>query len=154
MKRYFLLEVNPRASRTVPFVSKATGLPLAKIAARVMMGKSLEGAGLLVMPEPPIFFGKRIGVSVYQVSRRRSDSRPGNEIDRRSYGHRPDVCHCVRQGPAGLGHQAAGIQGRCLSAFVTATNLPRSSLARDAYGPWFHADCDSWHSQSDQWAGI
>ncbi|MGV8931553.1 MAG: carbamoyl-phosphate synthase large subunit [Luteimonas sp.] len=41
----FLLEVNPRASRTVPFVSKATGLPLAKIAARCMAGKSLAGQG-------------------------------------------------------------------------------------------------------------
>jgi carbamoyl-phosphate synthase large subunit len=37
----YVLEVNPRASRTVPFVSKATGLPLAKIAARVMSGRSL-----------------------------------------------------------------------------------------------------------------
>ncbi|MGH8158158.1 MAG: carbamoyl-phosphate synthase large subunit [Rhodanobacter sp.] len=37
----YILEVNPRASRTVPFVSKATGVPLAKIAARVMAGRSL-----------------------------------------------------------------------------------------------------------------
>jgi carbamoyl-phosphate synthase large subunit len=42
----FVLEVNPRASRTVPFVSKATGLPLAKIAARCMTGQSLEGQGV------------------------------------------------------------------------------------------------------------
>ncbi|MGV8922764.1 MAG: carbamoyl-phosphate synthase large subunit [Thermomonas sp.] len=41
----FLLEVNPRASRTVPFVSKATGRPLAKIAARCMAGKSLAEQG-------------------------------------------------------------------------------------------------------------
>ncbi len=40
-----LLEVNPRASRTVPFVSKAIGVPLAKIAARVMTGQSLEELG-------------------------------------------------------------------------------------------------------------
>ena len=38
----FLIEVNPRASRTVPFVSKATGIPLAKMAARVMAGKTLQ----------------------------------------------------------------------------------------------------------------
>ena len=37
----YLLEVNPRASRTVPFVSKAVGMPLAKIAARAMVGESL-----------------------------------------------------------------------------------------------------------------
>jgi carbamoyl-phosphate synthase large subunit len=42
----YVLEVNPRASRTVPFVSKATGVPLAKIAARVMTGRSLEEFGL------------------------------------------------------------------------------------------------------------
>ncbi|WP_266181743.1 carbamoyl-phosphate synthase large subunit [Dyella humicola] len=41
----FILEVNPRASRTVPFVSKATGVPLAKIAARAMAGKSLVAQG-------------------------------------------------------------------------------------------------------------
>ncbi|NUS37484.1 MAG: carbamoyl-phosphate synthase large subunit [Lysobacter sp.] len=41
----YLLEVNPRASRTVPFVSKATGVPLAKIAARCMAGRSLDEQG-------------------------------------------------------------------------------------------------------------
>ncbi|TYP00319.1 carbamoyl-phosphate synthase large subunit [Geothermobacter ehrlichii] len=42
----YLLEVNPRASRTVPFVSKATGRPLAKIAARLMAGKTLSELGV------------------------------------------------------------------------------------------------------------
>ncbi|MGH8751114.1 MAG: carbamoyl-phosphate synthase large subunit [Burkholderiales bacterium] len=42
----YVLEVNPRASRTVPFVSKATGLPLAKIAARCMAGRSLKEQGV------------------------------------------------------------------------------------------------------------
>jgi carbamoyl-phosphate synthase large subunit len=42
----FILEVNPRASRTVPFVSKATGRPLAKIAAKVMVGKTLDELGI------------------------------------------------------------------------------------------------------------
>jgi carbamoyl-phosphate synthase large subunit len=41
----YVLEVNPRASRTVPFVSKATGVPLAKIAAKVMVGKTLDELG-------------------------------------------------------------------------------------------------------------
>jgi carbamoyl-phosphate synthase large subunit len=45
--KVFVLEVNPRASRTVPFVSKAIGRPLAKIAARVMSGKSLREQGIL-----------------------------------------------------------------------------------------------------------
>jgi carbamoyl-phosphate synthase large subunit len=42
--KIYLIEVNPRASRTVPFVSKATGMPLAKIATRVMFGQSLKEA--------------------------------------------------------------------------------------------------------------
>jgi carbamoyl-phosphate synthase large subunit len=42
----YVLEVNPRASRTVPFVSKATGLPLAKIAAKIMLGKTIDELGL------------------------------------------------------------------------------------------------------------
>jgi len=43
----YVLEVNPRASRTVPFVSKATGRPLAKIAARVMVGQTLAAQGVV-----------------------------------------------------------------------------------------------------------
>ena len=46
-EKVYVLEVNPRASRTVPFVSKATGKPLAKIAARVMAGRSLRDQGML-----------------------------------------------------------------------------------------------------------
>jgi carbamoyl-phosphate synthase large subunit len=42
----YVLEVNPRASRTTPFVSKATGVPLAKVAARIMAGQSLAAQGL------------------------------------------------------------------------------------------------------------
>jgi carbamoyl-phosphate synthase large subunit len=48
----YILEVNPRASRTVPFVSKATGRPLAKIAARIMAGKTLEQLGICSEIEP------------------------------------------------------------------------------------------------------
>ncbi|WP_435011424.1 carbamoyl-phosphate synthase large subunit [Tundrisphaera lichenicola] len=48
----YVLEVNPRASRTVPFVSKATGLNLAKAAARLMVGRSLEDQGITEEIEP------------------------------------------------------------------------------------------------------
>jgi carbamoyl-phosphate synthase large subunit len=44
--KIYVLEANPRASRTVPFVSKATGIPLAKIAAKLMMGKKLKELGI------------------------------------------------------------------------------------------------------------
>ena len=51
----YVLEVNPRASRTVPFVSKATGLPLAKIAARCMAGRSLADQGVTREVIPPFY---------------------------------------------------------------------------------------------------
>jgi carbamoyl-phosphate synthase large subunit len=51
----FVLEVNPRASRTVPYVSKATGRPLAKIAARCMVGRSLREQGVTGEIVPPYF---------------------------------------------------------------------------------------------------
>ncbi|WP_295385590.1 carbamoyl-phosphate synthase large subunit [uncultured Thiodictyon sp.] len=54
----YILEVNPRASRTVPFVSKAIGLPLAKVAARCMAGKSLAEQGCTKEIKPKHYFVK------------------------------------------------------------------------------------------------
>ena len=51
----YVLEVNPRASRTVPFVSKATGVPLAKMAARIMSGQSLDDLGLQDIKQPTTY---------------------------------------------------------------------------------------------------
>ena len=51
----YVLEVNPRASRTVPFVSKATSIPLAKVAARCMAGRSLAEQGIGAEVNPPYF---------------------------------------------------------------------------------------------------
>jgi len=45
-KQIYMIEANPRASRTVPFISKATGIPLAKIATKIMLGKTLKDFGL------------------------------------------------------------------------------------------------------------
>ena len=55
MRKYILLEVNPRASRTIPFVSKAIGSPLAKIAAQVMSGKSLKNLGITKFKKPNFY---------------------------------------------------------------------------------------------------
>jgi carbamoyl-phosphate synthase large subunit len=54
----YVLEVNPRASRTVPYVSKATGVPFAKIAAKVMAGMSLRELGLTYEPKVKDYFVK------------------------------------------------------------------------------------------------
>jgi len=51
-RRVFILEVNPRASRTVPFVSKAIGVPLAKLAMQAMMGRTLEQIGFTAERTP------------------------------------------------------------------------------------------------------
>lgn len=56
----YLIEINPRAARTVPFVSKATGLPLAKIAARVMTGQSLAKQNITKEVIPPYFSVKEV----------------------------------------------------------------------------------------------
>ncbi len=56
----FMIEVNPRAARTVPFVSKATGVPLAKVAARIMTGKSLLQQGFVKEVIPPYFSVKEV----------------------------------------------------------------------------------------------
>jgi carbamoyl-phosphate synthase large subunit len=65
----YVLEANPRASRTVPFVSKATGIPLAKIAAKVMMGRKLHDLGYhernithVAVKEVVLPFNKLVGV--------------------------------------------------------------------------------------------
>jgi carbamoyl-phosphate synthase large subunit len=50
----FIIEANPRASRTVPFVAKATGQPLARLATRLMAGESLADVGLTEEPQPPL----------------------------------------------------------------------------------------------------
>ena len=58
----YVLEVNPRASRTVPFVSKATGIPLAKIAARCMVGETLRQQGFGSNYPMPSFYSIKLPV--------------------------------------------------------------------------------------------
>jgi carbamoyl-phosphate synthase large subunit len=62
----FVLEVNPRASRTVPYVSKVTGVPLAKMATKVMLGRSIEDLGL---GKRPVFAHTGVKEAVLPFSR-------------------------------------------------------------------------------------
>ena len=74
----FVLEVNPRASRTIPFVSKAIGVPLAKLAARVMAGRTLRELGFTAEIEPEYFSVK---APVFPFNRfPGADSRLGPEM--------------------------------------------------------------------------
>ncbi len=71
-EQVFVLEVNPRGSRTVPYVSKAIGVPIAKVAALTMVGQSLVDQGMTSIPVPrhtsvkgPVFpFNRFVGVDV------------------------------------------------------------------------------------------
>lgn len=86
----YVLEVNPRASRTVPFLSKATGMPLAKIATAVMAGISLREQGVTTYPGCPFFAVKE---SVLPFSRfAGSDTVLGPEMKSTGevMGHDPD----------------------------------------------------------------
>jgi carbamoyl-phosphate synthase large subunit len=62
----YLLEVNPRASRTVPFVSKAIGVPLAKLATKVMLGRSLKDLGFTETIQP---INKNVKEAVFPFNR-------------------------------------------------------------------------------------
>ena len=72
-----VLEVNPRASRTVPFVSKATGVPLSRSAARVMVGQSLASLGL---PSHPVVPGVAVKEAVLPFNRFDVDTILGPEM--------------------------------------------------------------------------
>jgi carbamoyl-phosphate synthase large subunit len=73
----FVLEVNPRASRTVPFVSKATGVPLARIAARLMAGEALADFDL---PEHIPSHGVAVKEAVFPFNKIEADSLLGPEM--------------------------------------------------------------------------
>ncbi|MBT8396083.1 MAG: carbamoyl-phosphate synthase large subunit [Gemmatimonadetes bacterium] len=73
----FVLEVNPRASRTIPFVGKATGVPLARLAARVMAGEKLADLG--VPAEPPVP-GVAVKEAVFPFNRFEVDTLLGPEM--------------------------------------------------------------------------
>ena len=106
--KLYVIEANPRASRTVPFVSKAIGLPLAKMACRLMLGEKLA------RPRPaggPDGLRPRLGqggrAAVRPLRGRRRDPRAGDALDRRGHGRRARLPDGVRQGPGRRGRAAA-----------------------------------------------
>ncbi len=75
--KVYVLEVNPRASRTIPFVSKATGVPLARLAARVMSGERLKD---LQLPDEPRVAGVAVKESAFPFNRFEVDTLLGPEM--------------------------------------------------------------------------
>ena len=93
----YVLEVNPRASRTLPFVSKATGVPLASYAAQIATGKTLADLDFLVEPVVEGNFIQRSRLTLPEIPRCGCPPQPRNALDRRSDGTRLDVWSCLRQ---------------------------------------------------------
>ena len=150
----FVIEANPRASRTVPFVSKAVGVPLAKVACRLMLGERLADMDL---PLSRLGAGNLKHVSVKEAVLPfdrfpRADALlgPGDEVDRRGDGGRRRLPGGVRQGAGGrrrsapgrgrrlhLGdrHGQAGSDSACGRRFTTsasASTRPAAPRARSA----------------------
>ena len=99
--------MNPRASRTVPFVSKATGMPLAKIAARCMVGQTLAAQGATQGNRAGLLLGQGSDLPVRQVPGRRPDPRPGDALHRRGDGRRPQLRRGVGARAGSRRHQGA-----------------------------------------------
>ena len=108
----YVLEVNPRASRTVPYLSKATGVPLAKVAARAMIGRTLAEQGLVEDLDVSRRVRQDARVPVRPLPGRGHAARARDEVDRRGDGRArpasgtrsprprsPPASSCRRQAP-------------------------------------------------------
>ena len=105
--RLYVIEANPRASRTVPFVSKAIGLPLAKLACRIMLGERIADLGLPGHGAVRARVRQGGGAAVQPLRRRRLAAGARDALHRRGDGDRRRLPDRVRQGPGGGGRQAA-----------------------------------------------
>ena len=124
--------MNPRASRTVPFVSKATGVPLAKIAARCMAGKTLAEQGATKEIVPGLLLGEGSDLPVRQVPGRRSDPRPGDALDRRGDGRGPQL----RRGVRARARKPASIKAPPVGkAFISVRDPDKPRVLPVARGP-------------------
>ena len=142
----YVLEVNPRASRTVPYLSKATGVPLAKVAARVMAGQDagassgltedLEVAGVFV--KSPVFpFVRFPGVDTILGPEMKSTGEVMGGADDFGVG--------VREGAAGGGQRLPRAGHARSSASTTTTSRTCVPIARDLARARLHAGRDARH---------
>ena len=121
----FVIEANPRASRTVPFVAKATGVPLAKVAARVMVGATLAELRAEGLLRPPAT-GGHVSVKEAVLPFNRFPDvdtllGPGDAGHGRGHGHRRHLRAGLRQEPGGGGRPAARRGAPSSSRCPTAT---------------------------------
>jgi carbamoyl-phosphate synthase large subunit len=124
----YVLEVNPRSSRTVPFIAKATGVPLARVAAQVAAGKTLDELGLLEEPRLDGFFVKEAvlpfdkfpGAAVFLSPEMRSTG----EV----MGHASTFGHAFAKAELGAG-QKVPLGG---AALITVNDFDKGAIGRIA----------------------
>ena len=152
----FIIEVNPRASRTVPFVSKAIGIPLAKRAAQVMAGKTLKELGLveektvshIAVKESVFPFNKFTNVDILLGPEMKSTGEVMGDRLPRSAGHSRN-----HRSPR---ESACPLPARCSSASRTGTRKPHSRWRRDSTRsaiPCLRptAPATTWKSTASRW---
>lgn len=125
----YVLEVNPRASRTVPFVSKATGLPLAKIAALCKVGKSLKEQGFTKQHAMPAFYSIKLPVFPF-IKFSGVDSILGPEM--KSTGEVMGIAKRFGQAYAKAQLAAGGNIGKRRRAFVSVRDADKTRIGEIA----------------------
>ena len=123
-EQVYVLEVNPRASRTVPFVSKATGVSLAKLATKVMLGQTLEELGFTEGNRAALFCRQRIGLPLPPLPRRGPPLGPEMRSTGEVMGMDEDFGSGLCQVPTGRGPASCRSPGGCSSASRTRTKRP------------------------------
>jgi carbamoyl-phosphate synthase large subunit len=128
----YVLEVNPRASRTVPFVSKATGVPLARLAAQVMAGKTLAELGFTEEPRIDGFFVKEAVLPFKKLPG--SDALLGPEMRSTGevMGHASHFGHAFAKAEMGAG-DSLPLQGTVLISVNDFDKGSALKIARDFY---------------------
>ncbi len=151
--RVYVIEVNPRASRTVPFVSKAIGVPLAKLAALVMAGQLARGARIHAGDRAAAFLGEGGRLPLRQVPGRRRAARARDEEHGRGHGHRLGSSGGPSRRPRSRRAIAFRRRGRCScrSARKSATRLRESDREARGRGLPRRRDARDGAGAADRW---
>ena len=128
----YLIEVNPRASRTVPFMSKVTGVPMVELAVRISLGATLPELGWDGghLPPPAVRRGQGAGLLDGQAARRGPVGRARDAVDRRGHRHPHRSAGGARQGAPGRRARAAATRRR-----TARSRCSRSPIATRARWP-------------------
>ncbi len=133
----YVLEANPRASRTVPYASKATGVPMARIAARVMAGEDLPSLGLLTEPTVDGFFVKEAVLPFKKLPSNVTQLGPEMRSTGEVMGHASSFGHAFAKSQLAAGTNMP-LEGAVLISVNDYDKGAALKLARDFYRMGFH----------------